>query len=62
VQVESQIAEAVKAGVVLDEIEATIIDRAQLDEEYRSALWLYAEALEARRIEERPIDAEFAPH
>jgi hypothetical protein len=40
-----RIAEALSAGLELDEIEEAIIDPLQLDEEAKSALWLYAEAL-----------------
>ncbi len=44
-----QIALAVAAGAELEEIEATIIDPAPVDEEQKAALWLYAEALQERR-------------
>jgi hypothetical protein len=44
-----QIAQAVLDGADLEEIEAEIIDAAPLDEDQRSALWLYAEALSERR-------------
>jgi hypothetical protein len=43
------IAKAVRAGVTIERIEETIIDRAPLDEEHKSALWLYAQALCERR-------------
>jgi len=45
------IASAVRAGFDLDEIEDTIISRAPLDEEQKSALWLYAEVLIERPAE-----------
>jgi hypothetical protein len=41
-----RIAQALIAGVCLDAIEDVIIDPAPLDEEEKSALWLYAEALQ----------------
>ena len=44
-----QIADAVLAGARVDAIEETIIDPAPLDEEHKSALWLYAQALQERR-------------
>ena len=40
-----QIAQALRDGADLEEIEAQIIDRAPVDEDQRAALWLYAEAL-----------------
>jgi hypothetical protein len=43
-----QIAEATLAGLDLDEIQDAIIDPAPLDLEEKSALWLYAEVLQAR--------------
>ncbi len=46
-----QIARAVRAGVDLDEIEELVIDPAQVDEEQKAALWLYAEALCEHRNE-----------
>jgi hypothetical protein len=43
-----QIAQAILAGANLEEIEQAIIDPAQLDEEEKSALWLYAAGLQER--------------
>jgi hypothetical protein len=43
-----QIADAVLAGARVDAIEQAIIDPAPLDEEHKSALWLYAQALQDR--------------
>ncbi len=43
------IARALSAGAELDTVEAEIINRAPLDEEQRSALWLYGEALTEQR-------------
>jgi hypothetical protein len=45
-----QIADAVRTGVDLDEIERNIIDRAPIVEDERSALWLYAQALSERPV------------
>jgi hypothetical protein len=53
------IASAVLAGVELDAIEDAIIRRAPVDEEQKSALWLYAEVLierPAELIHENPDD------
>jgi hypothetical protein len=44
-----QIADAVLAGARVDAIEEAIIDPAPLDEEQKSVLWLYAQALQERR-------------
>jgi hypothetical protein len=44
-----QIAEMVLAGAGVDAIEEGIIDPAPLDEEQKSVLWLYAQALQERR-------------
>ena len=44
-KLQDTIVAAVLAGADLDAIEEQIIDRAPLDEEQKSALWLYAEAL-----------------
>ena len=44
-----QIADAVRAGARVDAIEEAIIDPAPLDEEQKSVLWLYAQALQERR-------------
>ena len=47
-----QIADAVLAGARVDAIEETIIDPAPIDEEHKSDLWLYAQALQERRSDE----------
>lgn len=44
-ELQRQIADAVRAGAHLDQIEEAIIERAPVDEDQRAALWLYAEAL-----------------
>jgi hypothetical protein len=44
-----QIADAVRAGAEVDAIDGAIIAPAPLDEEQKSVLWLYAQALQARR-------------
>ena len=44
-----QIADAVRAGAGVDSIEEAIIDPAGLDEEQKSVLWLYAQAMQERR-------------
>lgn len=44
-ELQRRIAVAVLADADLDAIEATIISPALLDEEQKSALWLYAEVL-----------------
>jgi hypothetical protein len=44
---------AVLGDTNLDTIEARIIDPAPIDNEHRSALWLYAEALLERRRDGR---------
>jgi hypothetical protein len=46
-----QIAAAVVSGAECDAIEESIIDPAQLNEEEKSVLWLYAHALTERRSE-----------
>ena len=46
-----QIHAAVLSGAECDAIEESIIDPAQLDEEEKSVLWLYAHALADRRSE-----------
>jgi hypothetical protein len=51
VKLQRAIASAVLAGVDLDAIEDSIISRAPVDEEQKSALWLYAEALVDRPAE-----------
>lgn len=45
----SQIADMLLAGAGVDAIEETIIDPAPLDEEQKSVLWLYAQALQEQR-------------
>ncbi len=42
------IAQAVLSGARLDAIEEQIINRAPIDQEQKSALWLYAEAVTDR--------------
>ena len=44
-----QIAEMVLAGAGVASIEEAIIDPAPVDEEQKSVLWLYAQALQERR-------------
>ena len=44
-----QIADAVLAGADVDAIDEAIIAPAPLDEERKSVLWLYAQALQERR-------------
>lgn len=48
-ELQRQIAQAVLAGADLDAIDEAIIERAPLDEEQKSALWLYAEGMLERR-------------
>jgi hypothetical protein len=48
-----RIAAAVRAGTSLDRIEDAIIDPADLEDDDKAALWLYAEALEERHVGER---------
>jgi hypothetical protein len=49
-KLEHRIVQAVLSGADLSGIEETIINPARLEEEQKSALWLYAEALlELRR-------------
>jgi len=50
-ELQQTIVSAVLAGVELDAIEDTIISRAPIDEEQKSALWLYAEVLIERPAE-----------
>jgi hypothetical protein len=52
-ELQGRIVLAVLGDVKLDAIEATIIDPAPIDEEHKSALWLYAGALLARRRDGR---------
>jgi hypothetical protein len=54
-----QVAQAVRAGMTLDELEQKIIDPALVDDEQKAAMWLYAEVLVERRADDAlPIDAE----
>ena len=48
-ELQRQIAHALLAGAGVDAIAEAIIDPAPLDEEHKSALWLYAHALQERR-------------
>jgi hypothetical protein len=52
-ELQRRIVLAVLGDAKLDAIEATIIDPAPIDEEHRSALWLYAGALTARQRDRR---------
>jgi hypothetical protein len=52
-ELQRRIVLAVLGDAKLDAIEAMIVDPAPIDEEHRSALWLYAEALLARRRDGR---------
>jgi len=47
-ELQCTIAQAVQSGAELRAIEDEIIDRAPIDEEQKSVLWLYAEALADR--------------
>lgn len=51
VKLQQAIESAVLAGVELDAIEDSIISRAPVDEEQKSALWLYADVLIDRPAE-----------
>jgi len=53
-----QIAEMVLAGAGVDAIEDAIIDPAPLDEEQKSVLWLYAQALQERRSDGMLVERE----
>jgi hypothetical protein len=55
-RLQRRIAQAVRAGVDLDEIEELVIDPSPLDDEQKAALWLYAEALKDRRNESMPTE------
>lgn len=57
---QTEIAVAVLSGVTLEVIEQDIIERAPLDEEQRSALWLYAEAVKHRPSRLIAVDGDFA--
>jgi hypothetical protein len=48
-----RIAGAVRAGTSLDRIEEAIIGPADLEEDEKTALWLYADALDERHVGER---------
>lgn len=50
-ELERLIEQAIRAGADLDQIEREIITPAPVDEEQQAVLWLYAEALHARRSE-----------
>ena len=56
---QQQIAAAVQAGASLEAIERDVIDRAMIDEEQRSALWLYAEAVIDRPGRLSGLDEDF---
>lgn len=53
------IAQAVLSGAGLDAIEEQIINRAPIDQEQKSALWLYAEAVIDRPARLIIPDSEF---
>ena len=57
-QVQRSIGRAVQAGARLEAIEREIIECAPLDEEEKSALWLYAEAVTDRPARLRLVDKE----
>jgi hypothetical protein len=50
-ELEGLIEQAIRAGAHVDQIEREIITPAPVDEEQHAVLWLYAEALHARRSE-----------
>ncbi len=52
-ELQRTIASAVIAGAGLNAIEDEIINRAPMDEEQKSALWLYAEVLTSRHPGDR---------
>jgi hypothetical protein len=52
-ELQREIAQAVRAGTSLDEIEAAIIAPADADEDEKAALWLLAEALRDRHPSKR---------
>ncbi len=56
----TEIAVAVLSGATLDAIERDIIDCAPVDEEQKSALWLYAQAVNDRPSRLIAPDADFA--
>jgi hypothetical protein len=51
-EIQRRIAVAVLAGATVDAIEATIINPAPLDEDQEAALWLYAESLSGRHLDD----------
>ena len=55
-----QIADAVLAGAGVDAIDEAIIDPAPVDEEQKSVLWLYAQALQERRGDPMLAERELA--
>ena len=60
-ELQRQIAGAVVAGTPVDAIEEALIDPAPLDEEHKSALWLYADALWNCRRDGTLAKSELAP-
>ncbi|HEX5924743.1 MAG TPA: hypothetical protein VFY45_12985 [Baekduia sp.] len=58
-ELQHTIAAALSDGSELDAIEQQIINRAPLDEEQKSALWLYAAALTQRPARRPLADAIF---
>jgi hypothetical protein len=52
-ELQRQIAEAVRAGASLDEIEEELISPAPADDDQKAALWLFAQALQRLRIRDR---------
>jgi len=54
VELQRTIAGAVEAGAELDAIENEIINPAPIDEDQKSALWLYAEVLTDRFPTHKP--------
>lgn len=46
---QQQVVQAVRSGMELDVIEASILDPAGADEDEKAALWLYAQARIGRR-------------
>jgi hypothetical protein len=47
-ELHGQIAQAVRDGTDIDDIEQSLIDPAPIAEDEKSALWLYAQALHER--------------
>ncbi len=56
-----QIAQALRAGHDIDDIEQAIIEPAAIAEEEKSALWLYAQVLSEQPRIRRPRDPALAP-